>query len=85
MRLMSSPRLLGTLAKLSTCVVEGKSLEVALASLQREIYECRVVHEGPTDARLCCDGKLVETERDASGRLRVATKPRANVRQVSTT
>ena len=52
----------------------GASLDAALATLQREIYECRVEYHGPTDARLHCDGALVETETRPGGDLRVAAK-----------
>jgi hypothetical protein len=52
----------------------GPSLETALATLQREIYECRVEYHGPTDSRLRCDGALVETETGPGGDLRVAVK-----------
>ncbi len=51
----------------------GPSLDVALATLQRDVRDCLFLHHGPSDALLYCDGVPVETEMAEDGTLQLAT------------
>jgi hypothetical protein len=50
----------------------GPSLETALAVLQRERHDCLILHQGPSDAEVFCDGVLLKTEIGANGTLGIA-------------